>query len=589
MGQEIDRSQNSDNKQHGSYLDGAIDAVWRRDPNATGPQGQDYLKELIKTVPLFMGGRVALAGAAALNAFDQAKPEDSAGTQLLDGALGATKGAAMKLMFDKIGGANVNFVAKGVGMGLTARTLEVGLNRNSYLENGEFSFTHGLKETGWSMISPKQLGADMVIGSLGYGALRNMGHLPESRLMGTVMTGTVFGASSGAFHELNRQTAQGKFDFLALGKETLIHGGIGGLGAAPGGFQAALKYRPENFGPIPPELSRANRERLYDPVDTTALARVAKQPGAKYSSMGDFYMNGLHDVNVPVREYSISGHSTKLQIPTAFDNALPGIRANRELAAQPMFGEKFNLAQTLRVAGARLQLDASPLRGRYLPEDLVTGLDMTPNSALIKQLMAAENAPTTDVRIKQHGGEPAIAEKFNGDRLVFYRPPENWHPDNTFVHEWSHIQHDGNKPAFAAFHAALKLEQYGYDYRGYAKYNVNENWAVNSEPLLGASQKEFQTLVDRAPVRAAVMGKALTEALSAVPAEQWTAHQKLLADRAKYIEEQVVPRAKQDLARANGADARVADIVREYLDGKMNTTRADEVLGMKWEYDYYRE
>jgi hypothetical protein len=596
MGSEIDKSQSSEKTQHSSYLDGAIDAVWRRDPNATGPQAQDYLKDLIKTVPLFMGGRVALAGAAALNAFDQMHPGDSAGTQLLDGAMGATKGTAEKMLFDKIGGLNTNFVVKGVAMGMTARTLEVGLNRQSYLDNGEFSLGHGLKQTVWTSVGPRNLAGDMIIGGMGAGALKGLGsaglgHLNESRLMGNILTGTVFGGSSGAYQEIQRQTASGQFDPLSLAKETLIHGGIGGLGAAPGGLQGALRYNPENFGPVPLEQSQANRARLVDPVEKMAPVPRQVDPTAKYESKYDFFTKGIHQVDVPVREYSITGHSTKIQIPLEYDNALPKIRQVRDTAAQPMFGESFNLAQTLRVGGARLRLDMDPMRARYLPEDLVRGIDMAPNSKLINDLMAMPDKPPYDVRIKGYKeSNGAIAEMLSGGRLLFYKPPEGWHPDNTMLHEWSHIQHGDNKPAFAAFHAALKLEQYGYDYRGYAKYNVNENWAVNSEPLLGASDKEFRTFVDNAPVRAAVMGRALQEALSAVPAEQRTPHQNVLAERAKYIEANVVPAAQKALMQARGPENnQAADIVMDYLNGKIDTAKADQILQMPWEYDYYRE
>jgi hypothetical protein len=598
MGGELDKSRTADNQSHSSYLDGAIDAVWRRDPNATGPQAQDYLKDLIKTVPLFMGGKVALAGAAALNAVDQMHPGDSAGTQLLDGAMGATKGAAEKMIFDKIGAANVNFVVKGVGMGMTARTLEVGLNRQTYMENGEFSPWQGLKQTAWTTVGPKNLAADMIIGGMGAGALKGLnaagfGHLNESRLVGNVLTGTVFGGSSGMYQEIQRQTAQGQLDPLAIAKQTFIHGGIGGLGAAPGGLQGALRYRVENFGPVPLEQSQANRSRLVDPVEKLAPAPRRVDPSAQYESKMEFYTKGIANVDVPVREYSVTGHSTKIQVPVEYDNALPKIREMRDTAAQPLFGDKLNLAQTMRVASARLQLDSDPMRARYLPEDLVRGLDMAPNSKLINDLMAMADKPPYEVRIKGYKeSNGAIAEMLKGGRLLFYKPPESWHPDNTMLHEWSHIQHGDNKPAFAAFHAALKLEQYGYDYRDYAKFNVNENWAVNSEPLLGASDKEFRTFVDAAPVRAAVMGRALQESLSAVPANQRTPHQNVLAERAKYIETNVVPEAHRALMKMGGGSAesgQAADIVTDFLNGKIDTARAEQILNMPWEYDYYRE
>lgn len=601
MGSESDRQGAADKQQHASYLDSAIDSVWRRDPNATTPQPQDYLKDLIKTVPLFMGGRVALMGASALGALDQARPGDSAGTQAVDGFLGAVKGAATKRAFDGLGAMPTNFVVKGVAMGMTARTLDVGFTRQTYFDNnGDFSIGHGVWNVAGTAFGPKALAGDMVTAGMGLGAMRGLeklgvGRLQESRLFSNVANGTIFGGSTGMYQEFQRQTAEGKFDPLGIAKETFIHAGVGGLGAAPGGFQAALKYRVSDFGPVPLEQSQANLARMRDPIETTGKAPEQVDPNRRWESQAQFFNEGLRMGDQSVRQYSIDGHTTKLQIPIAYDNALPGIRQMRATASEPLFADNvLNLAHTLRVAGARIQNDFSPLRGRYLPEDLIRGLDQTPDSSLINSIMASPNEPPYSYRVGRfRQRNDAIAEMFQDNRFLFFRPPEGWHPDNTFLHEWSHIQQRDNKSAFAAYHAALKLEEYGWDNHDYAKKNVFENWSVNSEPLLGADPVAFKRLVDMAPLRSVVLGRALEESLSVVPPERRPVNYDMLMQRVEYIKENALPNARR-MMNAGGSRGATGDhlnamtVMEEFLAGKIDGKRADDILKMDWQYDYYR-
>jgi hypothetical protein len=591
----FDKTSGNEGQQKESYLDGAIDAVWRRDPNATEPQAQDYLKQIIKTVPLFMGGRVALAGAALTHALDQAKPGDDLGTQLLDGSLGAAKGAGTKAMFDKIGSWDMSFVAKGLGMGMTARTLEVGLSRETYLHDGQFSLRHA-RSTMMDALGQKQLVADAAIAGIGFGALRGMNRagltgVMESRLGGTVLAGTVFGGSAGAFQEFQRQSAQGKFDPVAIARESLIHAGIGSVSAAPGGLQAGLRLHRSDLGPFDPAQTKANFERMHSPVEKTAPVYEPSNPNARYANQMEAFQQGRKAVERPVVEYSITGHDTKMIIPKEFDWSLQRLRAIRETASQPMTLQNF-----FSVGSARLKLDAHQYRGRYLPEDLIAGLDMTPNSSLIKQFTVTGERHPYAHQVRGHGSNGVLGEAFTKQReLVFYKPPRGWRPEEITVHEWAHLQHDAHSRAFAAFHGALKLEEYGWDSRSNAKLNVKENWGYNSEPLLGADRRAFETMVERAPIRSTVMGRALEESLATLPVERRDANYHRLLERAQYIRQHAEPKARDALrqigtTRGNNTEHQVAgDVVLEYLSGRMNDKRAQEVLERGWQYDQYRE
>lgn len=556
-----------------SYLDAAIGEAW--------------LKQVVKTVPLFMGGRVATIGAAALGALDQMKPEDDAGTQFVDGVLGGTKGALTQKSFEAIGRLNTNFVIKGAAMGMTARTLDIGLNRETFDRDGRFALGQGLSKTFAESFSGKQIGADFAVAGLGYLGLRavngaGMSRLAESRLFGNIFAGTVFGASSGSYQELSRQTQAGIFDPLRIGKESLIHGGLGAIAAAPGGLQGAMRYTAQDFGPYTPEQARANLARLQDPVEK--LAPVKDRTNAKYSyaSEAEFHNIGMGMFDRPVREYSMTGLPTKLQIPIEYDNQLPTLRRLRETASQS-FGPQSALA--------RIRLDVAGMRGHYLPEDLVPALDRMPDNRMVKQIQVFGTDSPYQMRVGRfERNVEALAEMLDGGRLMFWRAPERFDPFDTVQHEWSHVQQDGNPAAWAAYHGALKVEEYGWDHHDYAKRNVRENWAVNSEPLLAIDRAKFERLVEMAPVRATVLGRALEETLANVPRESRAANYDELVRRTQYIREHAEPRARDILLKVNatGQVSYASDVVREFLDGKMTKERAQKALAHPWEYDWYR-
>jgi hypothetical protein len=582
-----------------SYLDAAIDAVWARDAAAVGPQPQDYLKDFTKTVPLFMGGRYAMASAAVLYAMDQMNPNDSAGTQVVDGVMGGAKGAITKAAFDKVGAWETNFALKGLGLGMTARTLEVGLTRQTYMNNGEVDLFQGLKTTAGTAFSPKHLAADVAVTGMGFAALRGFQNtrfssFAESRFGGTVLSGTAFGGSSGAFHELQRQSAIGDYDAGTLLKQTFLHAALGTAAAVPGGVQASVRFNPRDFGPVPMEQTKANFDRLHSPVEKLAPFREANGAKSNYSSMLDYMQNGMHTVNRPVIEYSVTGHTTKLQIPVEFDKALVNLRALREQASQPMFDKGwYRLDHIASVAGARMRLDMNSHVGRFLPEDLVTGMDLSPNSRMINEMMAMPGAAPYGARIRGYKqSNDAVAEMLHGGRLIFYKPPRGWDPTPTALHEWAHIQHYSQPVEYAAFHAATKIEEYGWVHHDYAKTKVQENWAVHSEPLLGVSDKQFRAFADNAPTRAAVMGRALNEILNTVPVEARGPNFEQLKSRVEYIRQHSEPTALDNARKAAEqppGDIRTSgNIMLEYLQGKITPERAQEILKMDWNYDYFR-
>ncbi|HEY9871330.1 MAG TPA: hypothetical protein V6D08_19380, partial [Candidatus Obscuribacterales bacterium] len=226
----------------------AIQALVKSDREAVHLQSEilHYGSGFLKTAGLFMRGRVGLAGTVAMYALDQVRPGDSFKEQLADAALGAAKGGLMKGAFHFMGDKPVGIAAKGVGLGVSSRVLELGLTRQTYLDSktGEFSLSKGLTDTVHGTLNKTALAADVVIFGAAHGMLRGGnrlvgGAIDKSPLATTMLTGTTFGLSAGATGEILRQNAAGEeFDLGKIIKRGLIQGAIDTVAAAPGGLQA---------------------------------------------------------------------------------------------------------------------------------------------------------------------------------------------------------------------------------------------------------------------------------------------------------------------------------------------------------------
>src|SRR5581483_7377150 len=105
-----------------------------------------YACGFLKTVPLFLQGKLGLYGTIAAYALDQARPSESTGNKLIDLALGGTKGGLMRGAFSILGSRELSIVGKGVALGASSRLIDVALTRQTYvdLSTGKFSLDTGL-------------------------------------------------------------------------------------------------------------------------------------------------------------------------------------------------------------------------------------------------------------------------------------------------------------------------------------------------------------------------------------------------------------------------------------------------------------
>lgn len=202
-----------------SYLQDGVHAcvglVWHDEHSQLRADLEGAATQLLTTVPLFIGGARGFAASAALDALNQAKVGDTAEHQWQDAGLGLAKGLATKSGFEFIGKRNNwNFAAKGVAMGVSFRTLDTGLSRDTFDINGETNIIGGLERTAGSALNPASLVTDVAtfglahygfrVGRVGMAALGAQ-DLTLSPRAANMLTGATFGFTSGALGEVQRQ------------------------------------------------------------------------------------------------------------------------------------------------------------------------------------------------------------------------------------------------------------------------------------------------------------------------------------------------------------------------------------------------
>ncbi|MBI4533390.1 MAG: hypothetical protein HY711_05525 [Candidatus Melainabacteria bacterium] len=233
---------------------GAVNAAIKSDRERLGLRQEidHYAGGFLKTTALFMRGKLGLAGTVAIYALDQMNPEDNVKNQLADLMLGGAKGGLMKGMFHLLGNKPVNIATKGVGLGISLRVLESALTRSTYTDvnTGQTNLQQGLKNTVRESLAREALAADVIIFGAAHGLLGKANVLSgraieHSPLLSTMLTGTTFGMSTGAWGEIQRELATGqKLDLSKIIKSSLIQGAIDTFAAGPGGLQArAAAYR----------------------------------------------------------------------------------------------------------------------------------------------------------------------------------------------------------------------------------------------------------------------------------------------------------------------------------------------------------
>lgn len=233
-----------------------------------------------KAAALFSRGRIGAAATIGLHGMDQARCGDSTLANFADLTLGGTKGATMRLVFDKVGHAPIGPASKGIILGLANTTLESGLSRQQYIDETtggltKNSFGRGLLHSTLTAVDPQARAIDGAIFVAGHGMFKGInsttgGALERSKLLSTMFTGGTFGVSSGAAGELLRQQHdKERFDPAKIAVRGLLQGSVDSLAAGFGHGLSDQHFHKRAQTWSREQLSKlgSSAERLHSSVD----------------------------------------------------------------------------------------------------------------------------------------------------------------------------------------------------------------------------------------------------------------------------------------------------------------------------------
>jgi hypothetical protein len=534
-----------------------------------------YGAGFLKTATLFLRGRAALPLAMTVYGLDEAKPGDALGTQILDGALGAGKGAGMRAAFSLTHGIG-DIAAKGMTLGIASRATEVGLTRTNYInpETGAFSMETGLRNLQQGVFNKNALAFDVITfgasaGVIGAANRASGGAIGRSPFVSTMLTGTTFGITGGGLEELSKQTASGNIDLAEITKRALIRGALDTVAAIPGGLQARHAYRPSLPAEQPllaPALRPAKdgtTEALSSIKFTREMATGSKlaELTAKLSapesapmkllvenpnrpqtfrSEADFLQNGVRYQEVPGRIYRFG--QTEIAAPEAYAAKFDAVRQYRSEIAGKSSAEQAQIAQRVLGEDAHLAKIA-------LPEDFLPAIEMLPDRRIGRiNLLDIKNPE--DIWVQQQGNSKysstAVVEP-NGD-VTFFRKQHDIYLHSDLGHEWAHLLRDSNPKAAAAFDLAASRESNGYMNRPHAGKNNSENFAVHlGEEFLHPDRDVFINLTREAPMRSVAMAQALRPV---VFGKNDSPHAQMYRERVEYVEREVWPTVQRQLAES---------------------------------------
>lgn len=299
----------------------------------------------------------------------------------------------------------------------------------------------------------------------------------------------------------------------------------------------ALPQRPEE-----PLADMVNRIGKHETVIEEHAVPVADDT-LVFKNYEDYCNRGLTLEQRPVRLYTVAGTDIQIAVAEKYAASLERARdlqleaernkdpeAWAKLAKEPMFN-------TLRPEHIPALLAELPDGGALFVKRI--NLHYGEESILNRWLRQ-----TYDSEFKAAGQAnkfDSSIELFDGKRDRIDRARE------IFVHEWAHLVKFSMPEVSRLFNLACVLEEHGFYQRRYALRNTDENWAVHFEKALRADSHELLELEMEAPIRLAIFGRTLRKVLDATPMEKRGVYHDRFELRAKFIEEEVLPEAIDQL------------------------------------------
>lgn len=588
---------------------------------------KDYLKEGFKTAAMFMRGKTGLVGTIATHALDEWKPSDQK-HQLIDLTLGASKGAALTYIFRKTAMVDpaikflpnaLNVPLQAAKLGLYTRIPSVGLSRSTWLdENDKFD---GARTGNILIANTASIGTDIAAGVATHGLLIGANRITgnavyKSPMLSTVLTGSGYGMSNGAATEILRQQDNHQtfdlrnFDYGKILQSAVIQGAVDSVAAIPGGYQGErealrqfnrLNAGSEKTNKVPSFTNDRKSSRKTDgkskgsdELDTCSMcingddldriviaptkeestlhkhARLYKQyPQKRFKFSYNEKTDSVYQHTEDFMVYEARQHKTKIGVPAKYSRILDKVREQR-IADES--GENLNFEKDF--PEQKLALAALEMHNRALPEDFIPHLDAQPNSTLIKTIYLLNEKCAQ--QLKEGRGEYgwALADANKQGHLNYYLTTrDSYKLRETTNHEVGHLVHYRLKDAMDAYHSSCVLDKALIDdtvnHSDYAMKNPFENFAEHWKVLTNPSPTELLKAANYAPVRMAILAKALKSILTEIPQAEVSLHREQYLERIKLIEEKLTPYVVRTLMSKLGQDGSLIDHqlkILSYLD-----------------------
>jgi hypothetical protein len=290
---------------------------------------------------------------------------------------------------------------------------------------------------------------------------------------------------------------------------------------------------------------------MLQPAVETLLKMESQRESGPFENRADFDRRGIQQVERTVNIYKVNTPWThQVIIPKEFDQSLNELRILREAtqfsdskgpaseAAHGTPDRQNALTESADAAWAGLR--QHPHKFQLLPEEVPALISTLPNPTYFNKVVIADGRNPTDLFHSEQAGKDfySSAKTTPGQDTITIFPGRNGtRPEQEFKHEWSHQLEAKATELREAFEIAANLEQNGHFDRDYAKLNSSENWAVHMEALLDTNVQQFLDFVDKAPLRASILGRALKVSLDACPLEQRSPLHDQYLDRVEYIKQ----------------------------------------------------
>lgn len=222
---------------------------------------------MARSMPLFVPGAVGTAATAAVNALDNAGPDEDLRLMAVDLSLGAARGLLLRGLYRYCANANLGVGQTGFALGAASRGFELGFDRRNYFDtDGRFSLVDGFRRAFRASSDGSALAAEASALSLastvgGAAQAFSGGLLSRSPFFGTVATGLVYGLSYGAVGEVQREYSSGEsinfWKVIDVGRRNAV---ISGISAIPGALIAQHDYNDLRMRNLQ-ELQRLNKQQ----------------------------------------------------------------------------------------------------------------------------------------------------------------------------------------------------------------------------------------------------------------------------------------------------------------------------------------